>query len=322
MSSSSSSSSSSCSLYASSACLSKKRYASFILVTGNLLAHSHVITTPRKTSRCFLGQRKRQLSSTHTISPRWTMNIFQRFFRIIRANVNQLLSGMEDPEKLINQTVTDMQSDLVKVRQAYAEVAASQKRLEKQRQQAQTTASEWYKRAQLALQRGEEGLAREALVRKKQQEEMAKSLEQQLALQTENMNKLYSSMQQLEMKINEARAKKDQYIARARTAKTSQKVNEMLGSVNTSSALEAFERMKSKVEELEASAEASAGMIGSGDANLERQFQALEGTSVDDELAQLKSSIESSSRPKSLPFQQDPNIEAELDRMKRERDYS
>jgi len=68
--------------------------------------------------------------------------------------------------------------------------------------------------------------------------------------------------------------------------------------------LEAFERMKSKVEELEASAEASAGMIGSGDANLERQFQALEGTSVDDELAQLKSSIESSSRPKSLPFQQ------------------
>jgi len=232
------------------------------------------------------------------------MNIFQRFFRIIRANVNQLLSGMEDPEKLINQTVTDMQSDLVKVRQAYAEVAASQKRLEKQRQQAQTTASEWYKRAQLALQRGEEGLAREALVRKKQQEEMAKSLEQQLALQTENMNKLYSSMQQLEMKINEARAKKDQYIARARTAKTSQKVNEMLGSVNTSSALEAFERMKSKVEELEASAEASAGMIGSGDANLERQFQALEGTSVDDELAQLKSSIESSSRPKSLPFQQ------------------
>lgn len=247
----------------------------------------------------------------------WTMNIFQRFFRIVRANINQLLSGMEDPEKVINQTVTDMQSDLVKVRQAYAEVAASQKRLEKQRQQAQTTASEWYKRAQLALQKGQEELAREALVRKKQQEEMAKSLEQQLALQTENMNKLYSSMQQLEVKINEARAKKDQYIARARTAKTSQKVNEMLGSVNTSSALEAFERMKSKVEELEASAEASAGLIGSGDANLEKQFQALEGTSVDDELAQLKRSIGSSSSPKSLPFQ-DPNVEAELDRMKRD----
>ena len=249
------------------------------------------------------------------------MNIFERLFRVIRANVNKLVSGMEDPEKILNQTVTDMQGDLVKVRQAYAEVSASSKRLERQKEQAQVTSQEWYKRAQLALQKGEEGLAREALTRKKSAEEMMTSTQSQIDLMKQNVDKLYSSMQQLEGKISEARAKKDQFVARARTAKTSQKINDMMSTVSTSGALEAFERMKTKVEELEVKADVSREMAigGSADGSLENKFKALESDSVDDELSAMKNQIKGNT-PFSLPSRaNDPEVEGELERMKRNR---
>lgn len=226
---------------------------------------------------------------------------------------------MEDPEKILNQTVTDMQSDLVKVRQAYAEVSATLKRIERQREQAAVTAGEWKKRAQLALTKGEEDLAREALMRKKTSDEQETSLANQIESMKGNVEKLYGSMQQLEAKISEARSKKDQYVARARTAKTSSKVNDMLGTVNTSGALEAFERMKSKVEELEVKADVSRELAlgGSADVSLESKFKALESDSVDDELQKMKNQLSGSNTPFKLPGKYDPDVEGELERMKR-----
>ena len=94
------------------------------------------------------------------------MNIFERFSRVAKANVNELLNKMEDPEKVMNQAVEDLQKDLVKIRQSYAEVMATQKRMEKQRAAAEQLANEWLNRAQLALQNEDEELAREALSRK------------------------------------------------------------------------------------------------------------------------------------------------------------
>eukprot|EP00168_Porphyra_purpurea_P016035 TRINITY_DN508_c3_g1_i1.p1 TRINITY_DN508_c3_g1~~TRINITY_DN508_c3_g1_i1.p1 ORF type:complete len:279 (+),score=65.03 TRINITY_DN508_c3_g1_i1:116-838(+) len=115
----------------------------------------------------------------------------------------------------------------------------------------------------------------------------------------ENVNKLYASMQALDGKINEARTKKDQFIARAKTAKTSQQVNEMISGVGDSSALEAFERMKVKVEELETRADVAAEMTigGSADVSLESKFKALEGSDVDQELAKMKARSTLSRRP-------------------------
>lgn len=246
------------------------------------------------------------------------MNIFERFFRVLRANLNQLVTGMEDPEKMLNQTVTDMQNDLIKVRQAYAEVSAGLKRIERQKEQAIVTSAEWKKRAQLALQKGEEDLAREALTRKKTADEQATSLQSQITATRGNVDKLYSSMQQLEGKISEARSKKDQYVARARTAKTSAKVNDMLSSVSTSGALDAFERMKSKVEELEVKADVSRDLAigGAADSSLESKFRALESDTVDDELAKMKGQL-SGGTPFKLPGKVDPEVENELERMKR-----
>jgi len=249
------------------------------------------------------------------------MNIFDRLFRIFRGTLNSAVSSVEDPEKIITQAVTDMQGDLVKVRQAYAEVSASTKRLERQRDQAARTADEWYKRAQLALQKGEEGLAREALTRRKAQEDMVKSLDAQLGGMKENVNKLYASMQALDGKINEARTKKDQFIARAKTAKTSQQVNEMISGVGDSSALEAFERMKVKVEELETRADVAAEMTigGTADVSLESKFKALEGSDVDQELAKMKGALNAEQTPFILPSRpKDMAVEAELDKLRRD----
>lgn len=258
-------------------------------------------------------------SSAPRVSP--SMNLFDRFFRVVRANVNKTLSGMEDPEKILDQTVTDMQGDVVKVRQAYAEVSAGCKRLERQKEQAAKTSDEWKKRAQLALQKGEEDLAREALTRKKAADDQVTSLTGQVEVMKANTEKLYSNMTALENKINEARTKKDEFVARARTAKTSQKVNDMLGNVGGSSSLEAFERMKTKVEEMEVKADVSRDMAigGAADASLEGKFKALESDSVDDELAAMKNSLGAGKTPFKLSGSSaSPEVNDELEKMKRE----
>ena len=115
-------------------------------------------------------------SSSH--GPR--MNMGERFVRLVKSNVNDMMNKMEDPEKVLEQAVADMQKDLVKVRQAYAEVSASTKRMEEQIKLAEAEGAKWYERAQLALSKGEEELAREALTRRKQQLEMADSLREQV----------------------------------------------------------------------------------------------------------------------------------------------
>merc|ERR1719198_1064996 len=201
---------------------------------------------------------------------------------------------MEDPEKVLEQAVTDMQKDLVKVRQAYAEVSASTKRMEEQIKLADSEGAKWYERAQLALSKGEEELAREALTRRKQQLEMADSLREQVEGQQSSISSLFESMKELEAKMAEAKAKKDQIIARARTAKAATKVNDMLAGVGTSSSMAAFDRMSEKVEQLEAEADVSkqlaAASPGSGaGSTIDQQFKALEsGSAVDDELEAMK----------------------------------
>mmetsp|Transcript_29649 Transcript_29649/g.79592 ORF Transcript_29649/g.79592 Transcript_29649/m.79592 type:complete len:290 (-) Transcript_29649:341-1210(-) len=233
-------------------------------------------------------------------------NIADRFTRLVKANVNKLLEKAEDPEKVLDQAVIDMQKDLVKIRQSYAEVTASQRRVKEQMRAAEDEAQKWYKRAQLALEKGEDDLAREALERRRGQDDLAQSLADQLSNQEGSLTGLYDAMKELETKIAEAKLKKDQYIARARTAKATTKVNDMLSDVTSSSSVGAFERMKDKVEKLEAEAETQKEMRaisgGSAPASLEGKFKELEaGSSVDDELEKLRASLPSAKDKKQLP---------------------
>ena len=249
------------------------------------------------------------------------MGLIDRILRVIRANLNSLIGQAEDPEKILEQAVEDMQQDLIGLRQAVAQAIATQKRTERQASQAQSTAQEWYNRAQLALSKGDENLAREALTRRKSYQETAKAMQAQLAQQAGVVTKLKENMRTLESKISEAKTKKDLYIARARSAQASQKINEMLGNVGTSSALSAFERMEEKVMQLEAQSEALE-QLGSNE--LEKRFAALEGgEEIDSELAALKANLMTGTESAKLPSGQassvkNPEIEGELEKLRSE----
>ncbi|XBI99262.1 hypothetical protein VPH35_019369 [Triticum aestivum] len=251
-------------------------------------------------------------------------NLFDRLTRVARSYANAVISSFEDPEKILDQAVLEMNDDLIKMRQATAQVLASQKRLENKYTAAKQADADWYRRAQLALQKGDEELAREALKRRKSYADNASSLKTQLDQQRSVVENLVSNTKLLESKIAEARQKKDTLKARAQSAKTATKVSEMLGNVNTSSALSAFEKMEEKVffmllvMTMESQAEAL-GQLGADD--LEGKFAMLETTSVDDDLAQMRKELSGSSLKGELPqgrsaTPRDRDIERELNELR------
>jgi phage shock protein A len=227
------------------------------------------------------------------------MGFFDRLGRLVRANANAALSAAEDPVKILDQSVADMQADLVKLRQAVATAIASQKRIQNQADQADAQAKTWYERAELALKKGEEDLAREALGRRKTCQDTATALQGQLQSQCGQVDQLKKSLVQLESKIAEAKTKKDMLKARAQAAKAQEQLQSAVGSLGTNSAMAAFEKMEEKVQALEARSQAAAELAG---ADLESQFAALEGApEVDSELEALKGKLSGSPEAPSLP---------------------
>ncbi|MBE9130152.1 MULTISPECIES: PspA/IM30 family protein [unclassified Coleofasciculus] len=253
------------------------------------------------------------------------MGLIDRIWRVIRANLNSLIGQAEDPEKILEQAVDEMQQNLIQMRQAVAQAIASQKRTERQASQSETTANEWYNRAQLALSKGDDTLAREALTRRKSYQETAKALTSQLTQQNEIVTKLKKDMRTLESKISEAKTKKDLYIARARSAQASQKINEMLGNMNTGSALSTFEKMEDKVLQLEAQSQAMAELSGN---ELDQRFATLEsGGEIDAELAAMKASLSAGTESPKLPSNQATSAETmetdgELEKLRSELENS
>jgi phage shock protein A len=254
------------------------------------------------------------------------MGLFDRLSRVVRANVNDLVSKAEDPEKVLEQAVIDMQEDLVQLRQAVARAIATQKRTEQQYNKNQSEANTWQQRAQLALSKGDENLAREALVRKKSFGDTAASLKTQLDQQSNNVSTLKRSLIALESKISEAKTKKDMLKARANAAKAQKQLQDSMNNLGTSSAMGAFERMEEKVMQIEAESETAAELGGVG---IEQQFAALEsGSGVDDELAAMKAQLSGASpQQESLPpadtstsTPKDAVIDAELEELRSQLD--
>jgi phage shock protein A len=213
----------------------------------------------------------------------------------MKANINDMVSKAEDPEKILEQAILEMQENLVKMRQGVAQAIASQKRVEQQYNQNLVESNNWQKRAELALQKGDENLAREALVRKKTFQDTATGLKQSLDSQSGQVDTLKRNLVQLESKISEAKTKKEMLKARARAAKAQEQLQGMMQGVSSTSAMAAFERMEEKVLMEEAKSQAAGEIAGS---ELENQFAALEAHSdVDDELAALKANMLGGSSP-------------------------
>lgn len=260
------------------------------------------------------------------------MGLFDRVKRVVGANLNDLVSKAEDPEKILDQAIIEMQEDLVRLRQGVAQAIAAQKRTEKQYNDANNELNKWQRNAMLALQKGDENLARQALERKKSFAETETTLKGSLDQQTAQVDNLKRSLMQLESKISEAKTKKDMLKARVRAAKAQEQLEGLVGGMNTSGATAAFERMEEKVLMQEARAGAAGEITG---ADLESQFAKLEGSSaVDDELAALKAQMSlpgsgTASQPQ-LPEQTDSTqasekknsepVDSELESLRKELD--
>lgn len=217
------------------------------------------------------------------------MGIFDRISRVVRANVNDMIDKSEDPEKVLEQSLREMGDDLIRMRQAVAQAIAAQKRTEQQYQKNFSDANMWQQRAQLALSKGEESLAREALVRKKTHADTAATLKTQLDGQMGQMEGLRRNLTALESKISEAKTKKDMLKARMSAAKANQQIQGTLTSLNTNSAMAAFERMEDKVLQMEAVSDSTGELAGMGG---DSKWAALEGGSeVEDELAMMKAQL-------------------------------
>src|SRR5215467_13266290 len=182
--------------------------------------------------------------------------MFERLAQLFRAMFNAVLGRMEDPQVMLEQTYQDLQSNLIQVRQAVAQAIATEKQLEQQLQKNKDQAETWQNRAAMAVQQGNDDLARQALQRKQQYLEAAKDLEVQLKSQRELTAQLRQKLTDLEAEVQKAYTKKQVLIARDKAAQATTKANEILSKTTASGALSVIDRMETKVQEREAKAAA------------------------------------------------------------------
>jgi phage shock protein A len=220
------------------------------------------------------------------------MAIFSRIGTLLKSNVNDLISKSEDPEKMLNQMLIDMQQQLVEAKKQVAVAIADEKRLQKQYDKERQLSVEWEKKAMLAVKAGNDDLAKQALARKTEHEKLAAGFQQQWQAQKAAVDQLKSALQGLNNKIEEAKRKKNLLIARAKRAEAQQSIADTMDGLSSTSAFDTMSRMEEKIDKMEAEAAATYEMAeaASGD-QLEEQFQALESESTDDALAALKAKM-------------------------------
>jgi phage shock protein A len=205
------------------------------------------------------------------------MGIWDNLKRVFKSNINAAISKAEDPQKILEQTIIDMNEALIENKKAVASAIADEKRLERQYNDNLALAQDWENKAVLAVKSNRDDLAREALLRQKEYADYAVQFKQQFDAQHAAVEKLKDALRQLQAKIEEAGRKKNILVARAKRAEAQKKISETMGSMSNNSAFEAFDRMANKVDQLEAEASASVELEDlDGSKNLEKQFKELE----------------------------------------------
>jgi phage shock protein A len=214
------------------------------------------------------------------------MGILDRISTLVRANISDLIERAEDPEKVVKQLIMDMKNQLLQVKTQVAAAIADEKQLFQRYQENQDKANQWQRKAELAVERGQDELAREALQRRNAFQQTADGFKEQYEGQSRQVAVLKDALRALEGKINEAESKKDLLIARSRRAKAEAQIRTTLSGLDTSGALAGFERMEEKVNREEARASALAELDAD---TVEERFALMETESeVERQLAELK----------------------------------
>ncbi len=217
------------------------------------------------------------------------MGIFSRFTDIVNSNINALLDKAEDPQKMVRLIIQEMEDTLVEVRSTSAKTLAAKKEISHQITKIRAEAEDWYAKAELAISKGRDDLAKAALKEKKKCEEQAEALEKELAIVEEQLSKLQSEIGQLQDKLADAKNRQKAILLRQKTVSTRLEVKRTLDTGKVDAAMGRFEQYERKIDDLEAQVES----YDLGKKTLADEFAELESDgAVEDELAALKQKVQ------------------------------
>ena len=201
------------------------------------------------------------------------MALLERVSTLVRANLNDLIDKAEHPEKMIKQVILDMQNQLLQVKTQVAIAIADQHLLDKKKKENEERVADWMRKAELAVDKKQDDLARAALQRVESYRELSESFAQQLVDQKAQVENLKSALRNLEQKLTEAQAKADLLVAQHRRARAVGKASDAKMAVGNGSSANAFNRMKHKVAHAEAHSNAKAEIAAD---DMEDRLAALE----------------------------------------------
>jgi phage shock protein A len=209
------------------------------------------------------------------------MAVLERVATLVRANLNDLIDRAEDPEKMIKQVILDMENQLLQVKTQVAVAMADQHLLRKKQQEHEDQAAEWMKKAELAVDKQQDDLARAALARYQSFTKLAEDYGRQSDDQKLQVDTLRNALEKLDQKLNEARAKSDLLVAQHRRALALDRASQAQLAIGDRSTAADFDRLRSKVVRSEAISQAKAELVAD---DVDRRFEALQ---KDDEIGRL-----------------------------------
>jgi phage shock protein A len=223
------------------------------------------------------------------------MGIFSRFADIVNANINSLLDKAEDPEKMVRLIIQEMEDTLVEVRSSSARTLADKKDVMRRMERLEQEAQDWQAKAELALSKDREDLARQALIEKQKCEDNVTQMKDELTLLDDQVARLQDEIGQLQTKLEDAKARQKTILMRGKTASSRLNVKTKLNSGKINDALSRFEAYERKIDNLEAEVES----YDLGNKSLADEFAELESSDkVDNELEALKAKLKPKAKAK------------------------
>lgn len=220
------------------------------------------------------------------------MGIFSRTRDIIAANFNELLDQADDPAKMIRMIILEMEETLVEVRASAARTIADQKEMHRHSVKLDKLQTDWGEKAQLALSKDREDLARAALVEKKRAADMADQLKQEIAVLDDALRAYEQDIQKLQNRLREARSRQTQIAARLESAENRVKLRSLMTNERVDEALARFDQLERRVDYAEGRADALSIADGAAKPTLADEIAALEGADkIDEELEAMKRAL-------------------------------